>query len=162
MDEEFLSDFEAMGLEQLTTAMIEDFVGIMRRMWKGETILGHDGPAGRYPVLSLGAEAGHDIPMTFTAFGPNSLALGGRAFDAVVLHTFFTDETIERCVRTVKKAAEAAGATPIVFASGPASRRSAIISPNRSDSRRRSVDWLRISRPTAISWSRPTDGTPTS
>ena len=31
------------------------------------------------------------------AFGPNSLALGGRAFDMVVLHTFFTDETLVRC-----------------------------------------------------------------
>jgi len=52
------------------------------------------------------------IPMTFTAFGPNSLALGGRVFDAVVLHTFFTDETTERCVRAVKRAAEEAGRDP--------------------------------------------------
>ena len=27
------------------------------------------------------------------AFGPETLALGGRCFDDVVLHTFFTDET---------------------------------------------------------------------
>jgi alkanesulfonate monooxygenase SsuD/methylene tetrahydromethanopterin reductase-like flavin-dependent oxidoreductase (luciferase family) len=52
------------------------------------------------------------IPLTFTAFGPNSLALGGRAFDAVVLHTFFTDETTARCVGAVKRAAEAAGRDP--------------------------------------------------
>lgn len=52
------------------------------------------------------------IPMTFTAFGPNSLALGGRAFDAVVLHTFFTDETTVRCVRAVKQAAKEAGRDP--------------------------------------------------
>lgn len=50
--------------------------------------------------------------MTFTAFGPNSLKLGGRAFDAVVLHTFFTDETTERAVQTVKQAAEQAGRDP--------------------------------------------------
>jgi probable F420-dependent oxidoreductase len=50
--------------------------------------------------------------MTFTAFGPNSLALGGRAFDAVVLHTFFTDETTSRCVGAVKEAAEQAGRDP--------------------------------------------------
>ena len=75
-------------------------------------MVGHDGPAGRYPVLSLGAEVGAEIPMTFTAFGPNSLALGGRAFDAVVLHTFFTDETLDRCVRTVKRTAEKAGRDP--------------------------------------------------
>jgi alkanesulfonate monooxygenase SsuD/methylene tetrahydromethanopterin reductase-like flavin-dependent oxidoreductase (luciferase family) len=32
--------------------------------------------------------------------------------DAVVLHTFFTDETTARCVRAVKQAAEAAGRDP--------------------------------------------------
>ena len=41
-----------------------------------------------------------------------SLALGGRCFDAVVLHTFFTDETTARVVRTVKDAAEQAGRDP--------------------------------------------------
>ena len=104
--------FDALGLPHLTTAQIEDFVGLMRRLWRGEVVVGHDGPAGRWPVLSLGAEVGDEIPMTFTAFGPNSLALAGRAFDAVVLHTFFTDETLDRCVRTVKRAAEEAGRDP--------------------------------------------------
>ena len=75
-------------------------------------ILGHDGPAGKFPVLSMGPEYNEHIPMTFTAFGPNSLALGGRVFDAVVLHTFFTDETTERCVKAVKEAAEKAGRDP--------------------------------------------------
>jgi alkanesulfonate monooxygenase SsuD/methylene tetrahydromethanopterin reductase-like flavin-dependent oxidoreductase (luciferase family) len=46
------------------------------------------------------------------AFGPNSLALGGRCFDEVVLHTFFTDETTARCVETVRRAAEQAGRDP--------------------------------------------------
>ena len=104
--------FDALGLPHLTTAQIEDFVGLMRRLWRGEAVIGHDGPAGRWPVLSLGAEVGDEIPTTFTAFGPNSLALGGRAFDAVVLHTFFTDDTLVRCVRAVKRAAEEAGRDP--------------------------------------------------
>jgi alkanesulfonate monooxygenase SsuD/methylene tetrahydromethanopterin reductase-like flavin-dependent oxidoreductase (luciferase family) len=50
--------------------------------------------------------------MAITAFGPATLALGGRAFDHVVLHTFFTDETLVRCVRTVKDAAEQVGRDP--------------------------------------------------
>jgi alkanesulfonate monooxygenase SsuD/methylene tetrahydromethanopterin reductase-like flavin-dependent oxidoreductase (luciferase family) len=40
------------------------------------------------------------------------LALGGRAFDHVILHTFFTDETLQRCVATVKRSAEQAGRDP--------------------------------------------------
>jgi len=104
--------FNAFGLPAIKTAQIEDFVGLMRRLWHGEVVVGHDGPAGRYPLLVLDPEFDEDIPMTFTAFGPNSLALGGRVFDAVVLHTFFTDETLERCVRDVKTAAERAGRDP--------------------------------------------------
>jgi len=104
--------FDAYGLPHIKTAQIEDFVGLMRRIWRGEIIVGHDGPAGKYPLLTMGPDYDEHIPMTFTAFGPNSLALGGRAFDAVVLHTFFTDETTARCVKAVKQAAEEAGRDP--------------------------------------------------
>lgn len=104
--------FDAYGIPRITTAQIEDFVGLMRRLWKGEMIFGHDGPAGRFPFLHLDASFDEDIPLALTAFGPNSLALGGRAFDAVVLHTFFTDETVRRCVETVRHSAEAAGRDP--------------------------------------------------
>jgi len=100
------------GIPRITTAQMEDFAGLMRRLWKGEVIFGHDGPAGNFPLLHLGSEFDDDIPLLLVAFGPESLALGGRAFDHVVLHTFFTDETLARCVRTVKDAAEQAGRDP--------------------------------------------------
>lgn len=103
---------KARGLAPITTAQMEDFVGLMRRLWAGETVVGHDGPAGRYPALAIrGAEPAH-IPMTLVAFGPNSLALGGRCFDAVVLHTFFTDETTARAVQAVRDGAERVGRDP--------------------------------------------------
>jgi probable F420-dependent oxidoreductase len=104
--------FDALALPRIRTAALEDFVGLMRRLWRGETVLGHEGPCGRYPFLRLDPDFHEHIPMTFTAFGPNSLKLGGRVFDAVVLHTFFTDETTARAVRTVKQAAEQAGRDP--------------------------------------------------
>jgi probable F420-dependent oxidoreductase len=100
------------GIPRITTAQMEDFAGLMRRLWKGEVIFGHDGPAGSFPLLHLGSEFDDDIPLLLVAFGPESLKLGGRAFDHVVLHTFFTDETLARCVRTVKEAAEQAGRDP--------------------------------------------------
>ena len=104
--------FDAFGLPHITTAQMEDFAKVMRRLWHGETIVGHDGPIGKYPVLRLDPSFREDIPLLMTAFGPNSLALGGRAYDSVVLHTFFTDETTARCVRTIKQAAEKAGRDP--------------------------------------------------
>ena len=104
--------FDAYGMPRITTAQMEDFVGLMRRLWHGEVVIGHDGPAGRYPVLALDPEFDEDIPLMLTAFGPQALALGGRAFDGVILHTFFTDETLQRCVAGVKQAAEQAGRDP--------------------------------------------------
>jgi probable F420-dependent oxidoreductase len=104
--------FDAYGIPRITTAQMEDFVGLMRRLWRGEVVVGHDGPAGRFPILHLDSSFDEDIPMALTAFGPRSLALGGRAFDAVVLHTFFTDETLVRCVETVKRSAADAGRDP--------------------------------------------------
>ena len=139
----------ALGLRASTTAELEDFAGLMRRLWKGETIIGHDGPAGRYPFLRLDPEFDEDIPLGLMAFGPNSLALGGRAFDQVVLHTFFTDETLVRCVAAVKDAAEQAGRDPASVEVWSCSRRSATIFPRTSGSRRRSGASRRTSRRTA-------------
>jgi alkanesulfonate monooxygenase SsuD/methylene tetrahydromethanopterin reductase-like flavin-dependent oxidoreductase (luciferase family) len=62
-------------------------------------------------VLYLAA-IDEELPLDLVAFGPNSLALGGRSFDQVILHTFFTEETTRRCVATVKEAAERAGRDP--------------------------------------------------
>ena len=104
--------FDAFGMPAITTAQLEDFAGLMRRLWQGETVLGHDGPAGRYPALVLDRDFRLDIPLAVMAFGPETLKLGGRAFDEVVLHTFFGDETLQRCVATVKRAAEEAGRDP--------------------------------------------------
>lgn len=63
-------------------------------------------------MLRLDPSFDEDIPLGLVAFGPNSLELGGRAFDDVILHTFFTDETLARCVATVERAAEQAGRDP--------------------------------------------------
>ncbi len=103
---------DAYGLSHVTTAQLEDFTDIMRRLFRGEVIFGHDGPAGKFPVLHLDNTLDEYLPMSIVAFGPNTLALGGRCFDEVILHTYFTDETTQRCVRTVKDAAERAGRDP--------------------------------------------------
>jgi probable F420-dependent oxidoreductase len=104
--------FDAFGLPRITTAQMEDFAGLMRRLWNGEVVIGHDGPAGKWPVLALDPDFREDIPLLMSAFGPQSLRLAGRAFDAVLLHTFFTDDTLQRCIATVRESAEGAGRDP--------------------------------------------------
>jgi probable F420-dependent oxidoreductase len=103
---------DAFGISRITTAQLEDFAGLMRRLFRGEVIIGHDGPAGRYPVLHLDAKLDEHLPMSLVALGPHSLELAGRCFDEVVLHTYFTDETTARSVKIVKDAAEKAGRDP--------------------------------------------------
>lgn len=103
---------DAYGIGRITTAQMEDFAGLMRRLFRGEVIFGHDGPAGRFPVLHLDSSLDEHLPMSLVAFGPNTLELAGRCFDEVVLHTYFTDETTARCIATVRAAAERAGRDP--------------------------------------------------
>ncbi|OFJ53424.1 TIGR03857 family LLM class F420-dependent oxidoreductase [Mycolicibacterium grossiae] len=104
--------YDAFGVPAITTAQLEDFARVMRRLWHGEVIIGHDGPIGQYPVLFLDADFREDIRLALVAFGPRTLALGGRVFDDVILHTYFTPETLARAVATVKRAAERAGRDP--------------------------------------------------
>jgi probable F420-dependent oxidoreductase len=103
---------KAYGIPAITTAQMEDFVGLVRRLLHGEPVIGHDGPVGAFPYLQLGPDVADEVPFLLVAFGPNSLALGGRCFDEVVLHTYFTEETTARAVKTVKEAAEQAGRDP--------------------------------------------------
>ena len=104
--------YAAFGVPSVTTAQMEDFAQVMRRLWHGELIFNHDGPIGMYPVLFLDPDFNEDIRLALVAFGPQTLALGGRAFDDVILHTYFTPETLQGCVKTVKDAAEKAGRDP--------------------------------------------------
>jgi 5,10-methylenetetrahydromethanopterin reductase len=103
--------FDVMGLPRITSAQIEDAVGIYRRLWHGEAF-GHDGPAGTYPYLSQDSTFDEDVPVMLMAIGDNALRLAGRVADAVVLHTFLTDETLARSVGVVRRAAEEAGRDP--------------------------------------------------
>ena len=104
--------FNAYGMPLATTDSMEQFALLMRRLWKGETVLNYADLTGTYPVLRLDPAFDLDIPLSITAFGPKTLEMAGRAYDNVILHTFFTDETTERAVQTVKKSAEQAGRDP--------------------------------------------------
>ncbi|GAA3044694.1 TIGR03857 family LLM class F420-dependent oxidoreductase [Gordonia defluvii] len=102
----------AMGLAQTTTAQLEEFAGLMRLLWRGETVTDYHGPLGDFPAVRLDPTFDEDIPLCTTAFGPDTLAMAGRAYDMVVLHTFFSEETTARVVGEVKQAAEKAGRDP--------------------------------------------------
>lgn len=104
--------FSAIGLKPVTMAQLEDHVGILRRLWRGETIMGHDGPAGSFPFLRLDERFDEDIPLLLAALGPKTMTFGGRHFDGVILHTFFSDQALAECVARIRTGAEQAGRDP--------------------------------------------------
>ena len=101
-----------MGLQQTTTAQMEEFASFMRRLWRGEAITDYAGPLGTFPKVSLDPTFDEDIRLGVMAFGPSTLAMAGRSFDVVVLHTFFADDTVKRSVDAIRAAADQAGRDP--------------------------------------------------
>ena len=104
--------FDVMGLRRVTAAQLVDVIEVLRRLWRDEHVVGHDGPAGRYPYLHQGAGLDGTVPVILVAIGPRTLELAGAVADAVVLHTFFADATLERAVASVRRGAESAGRDP--------------------------------------------------
>ncbi len=104
--------FDVIGLPHVTMAQLADEIDLLGRLWHGETIFGHDGPAGRYPMLFMDPAFDEDIPILLVALGEKTLEFAGRVADAVVLHTFFTDDTLARSVAAVRRGAELAGRDP--------------------------------------------------
>ena len=101
--------FDVINLPHITNAQIEDAVGVYRRLWHGEVIVGHDGPAGSAAILHQDARFAEDIPVLLCALAERTLERAGASMDAVVLHTYFTDETLARSVAAVRRGAEGAG-----------------------------------------------------
>ena len=106
--------FKAIGLRPITGAQIQDATEVLRALWRGEKVMGHDGPLGRYPYLGMQFEAGFtvDVPVMLVALGPRTLELAGGLVDGVVLHTFFGEEALTRSVAAVRRGAERAGRDP--------------------------------------------------
>ena len=73
---------------------------------------GHDGPAGTYPLLSLGSDFDEDIPVMAACLGFKTMRWAGGLVDGVILHTFVTDEALARCVAEVRAGAAEAGRDP--------------------------------------------------
>jgi probable F420-dependent oxidoreductase len=103
--------YSAFGIPAVTTAQMEDFAQVMRGCGRRDDLQprrpDREVPD---PVPRPGLPRGH--PAGPGGVRPNTLKLGGRVFDDVILHTYFTPETLQRCVKTVKDAAEQAGRDP--------------------------------------------------
>jgi 5,10-methylenetetrahydromethanopterin reductase len=103
---------QLMGLESVSNAQLVEGLAVLRTLWRGEKIMGHDGAMGKLPYLSMGDWLDADIPVNFVGFGPKSLRFAGAHFDGVHLHTFITDEGLARAKALVQQGASEAGRDP--------------------------------------------------
>jgi probable F420-dependent oxidoreductase len=100
------------GVPRVTGAMLEDTAALLRRLWAGEKIFGHDGPAGRFAYLGLDHTVAQPPPLLLAALGPKTQELAGRAFDGILLHSHWTDRAVAACVARARRGAEQAGRDP--------------------------------------------------
>ena len=103
---------QLMGLGDVSNAQLVDGLQILRKLWKGEKVMGYNGPMGNLPYLSMGDWLDADIPIHFVGFGPGSLRFAGEHFDGAHLHTFITDAGLRRAKTLVQEGAERAGRDP--------------------------------------------------
>jgi 5,10-methylenetetrahydromethanopterin reductase len=103
---------QLMGLEGVSNGQMVEGIDILRKLWRGEKVMGHDGAMGNLPYLNMGDWMDANIPVHFVGFGPRSLRFAGAHFDGVHLHTFITDEGLRRAKLLVQEGAEAAGRNP--------------------------------------------------
>ncbi|MGW5522509.1 TIGR03857 family LLM class F420-dependent oxidoreductase [Gordonia sp. NPDC003950] len=106
------AQWQILGLPVITGAGIEDMISILRRLWNGEMIIGHDGPEGTYPLLTLGISVTPPPAVMVVTMSPKTLELAGRIADGVVLHTFLDAETTRSAVARVRDSAQRAGRDP--------------------------------------------------
>jgi probable F420-dependent oxidoreductase len=101
-----------LGLPPVRNAQLAAFADLMRRLWRGERVVGHASALGKFPYLHQAGWMNESIPLLMTAFGARSLEFAGSVFDGVILHTFLSDEAVARAVALVRRGAEKAGRDP--------------------------------------------------
>lgn len=101
--------WKALGLDYPTYAREAEFIELMRRLWRGERVLGHSSDLGNYPALHLADYVDEDIPILYVGFGPKSLRQAGRIYDGAHLHTFMSDQALSDAVANFRAGEHATG-----------------------------------------------------
>lgn len=101
--------WRAMSLDPITYERETEFLDIVRRLLKGETITSHKGALGNYAHLSIANYVNADIPFLYVGFGPTSLQHAGKIYDGTHLHTFMSDKALADAVAHVREGEKEAG-----------------------------------------------------
>jgi probable F420-dependent oxidoreductase len=101
--------WKALGLPHPTYEREAEFIDLMRRLWRGETVTAYKGALGEFASLGLAPYIDEDIPILYVGFGPKSLEHAGRVYDGAHLHTFMSDRALADAVAQLRAGEAAVG-----------------------------------------------------
>lgn len=101
----------ATGTPKLNFRVMEDYIDILRRLWRGEAV-NYEGPVGKLTNLRLGEALEQNPPIIAAAMGDKTCRWAGRTCDGVLFNSLWTPEATARSVKMVREGAEEAGRDP--------------------------------------------------
>lgn len=99
------------GTRRLDFEVMEDYIGVLRRLWRGETV-NHDGPAGRLRGLTLGMEVNPAPPVIMAVMGDRTARWAGRICDGVLYNSLWSKRAVAHSTKMVREGAREAGRDP--------------------------------------------------
>lgn len=102
---------EAAGVPQLTFRMLEDWITILRQLWRGETV-NYDGPVGTLRNAALGISLEQPPPIIMSPMGDRTCYWSGKLCDAVVYNSLWSADAVAHSTRLVRQGALEAGRNP--------------------------------------------------
>jgi probable F420-dependent oxidoreductase len=102
---------DATGTPRLNFRLLEDIIGILRRLWDGETV-DYSGPAGTFRGIRLGAALDVRPPIIMAAQGDKTCRWAGRHCDGVLYNSLWSGRAVEHSTREVRAGAAEAGRDP--------------------------------------------------
>ena len=95
--------WRAMNVDYPTFAHEREFVDVLKKLWRGESIVNYEGVLGKYGALSVAPYISPDIPLLYVGFGNKSVEHAGTIYDGAHLHTFMSDEALANSVAAFRR-----------------------------------------------------------
>jgi 5,10-methylenetetrahydromethanopterin reductase len=105
---------DATGTPRLTFKLLEDYIGMLRGLWRGEVVK-YDGPLGNIPGMALGITLETPPPIMMGLLGKKTAYWAGQYCDGMVLNSLWTAKAVKEFSELARQGAEDAGKDPDKF-----------------------------------------------
>jgi 5,10-methylenetetrahydromethanopterin reductase len=102
------------GIPRLTFKLLEEYIDILRRLWRGETV-SYDGPLGRMPRFALGMKLDTPPPIVMGPVGKKTTYWAGKVCDGIVLNSLWSAKAVREYAAIARQGAKDAGRDPAQF-----------------------------------------------